>query len=289
MRQHAEPFDPREPVPGWTVERHLDAFASGYFPMAISHNELDLIGSLGGTSEEAWNELAETDPQPVGIDNTSRDIGEVHWYMPRYRAVLPLTEQEGLHVPRTVRKILNQGRFDFRTDTAFEQVVRCCSRSRSSTDRPWIDRRIFAMYQQLHQAGHAHSLEAWRTDPETGEERVVGGVYGLSIGSIFFAESMFHEPRPRRADGSRDPLDGTNASSCALIRLCEHLSACGYTVLDVQMKNDHTERFGVVEMQHQSFDRLLDQAVRQDEHWMPLTSTDPSASGQSEISTGDQC
>lgn len=238
--------------------------------MAISHNELDLIGDISGASDDAWLRLAESDPQPVGVDNTHRDIGEVHWYMPRYRAVLPLTEDEGLHVPRTAKRLLRRGQFEFRTDTAFEEVVRRCSRSRSETDRPWIDRRIFAMYRQLHDAGHAHSMEAWRTDPDSGESRLVGGTYGLSIGSIFFAESMFHDPRPRRADGTKDPLDGTNASSCAIIRLCEHLDKCGYTVLDVQMKNDHTERFGVVEMHHRAFDRLLDRAVRDADRWKPL-------------------
>ena len=270
MRQHSEPFDPREPVPGWTVERHLDAFATGYFPMAISHLELDLIGDEGGASEDDWLDLARRDPQDVGSDNTQREIGEVHWYMPRFRAVLPLTPADGLHVPRKVAKRLRQGRFEFRTDTAFEEVVRRCSRTRADTDRPWIDRRIFAMYRHLHEAGHAHSLEACRRDPRTGEAVLVGGVYGLSIGSIFFAESMFHDSSPRLESGEPDPLDGSNASSCALIRLCQHLHDCGYTVLDVQMKNDHTERFGVVEMHHRAFDRVLDHAVRDEDRWKPL-------------------
>lgn len=270
MRQHEQPFNPREPVPGWTVERHLDAFASGYFPMAISHLELDLIGGRGETSEAAWLDMAMRDPQPVGTENTHKDIGEVHWYMPRQRAVLPLTTDEGLHVPRTIDRLLRRGHFEFRTDEAFEEVVRRCSRARSETDRPWIDRRIFAMYRRLHQEGHAHSFEAYRRDPETGALVLVGGVYGLSIGSIFFAESMFHDARPRLSDGSRDPLDGTNASSCALASFCAHLDRCGYTVLDVQMQNDHTQRFGVVEMHHKAFDRLLDRAVRDPDRWQPL-------------------
>jgi leucyl/phenylalanyl-tRNA--protein transferase len=270
MRQHQPPFDPREPVPGWTVDRHLDAFASGYFPMAISHRELDLITESDDSSEEAWLELSRQDPQPVGMDNTERDIGEVHWYMPRHRALLPLTPEAGLHIPRGIARLLRRNHFSFRTDTAFEEVVRRCSRTRSETDRPWIDRRIFAMYRHLHAAGHAHSMEACRTDPRTGETHVVGGIYGLSIGSIFFAESMFHEPRPRLPGGERDPLDGTNASSCALIRMCDHLHACGYTVLDVQMKNEHTERFGVEEIHHKAFDRMLDTAVRSQDRWRPL-------------------
>ncbi len=269
MRQHEQPFNPIEPVPGWTIERHLDAFASGYFPMAISHLEMDLIGTRGETSESAWDEMTRSDPQPVGVENTHRDIGEVHWYMPRQRAVLPLTADEGLHIPRTIAKELKRGKFEFRTDQAFEEVVRRCSRARSETDRPWIDRRIFAMYRLLHRGGHAHSFEAYRRDPQTDQPVLVGGLYGLSIGSIFFAESMFHEPRPRLADGSTDPLDGTNASSCALIRFCHHLDHCGYSVLDVQMKNAHTERFGVVEMHHKAFDRLLDRAVRDADRWKP--------------------
>ena len=270
MRQHEQPFNPIEPVPGWTIERHLDAFASGYFPMAISHLEMDLIGQRGETSEEAWNDLTRSDPQRVGVENTQRDIGEVHWYMPRQRAVLPLTTDEGLHIPRTVAKLLRRDCFEFRTDQAFEEVVRRCSRARSEADRPWIDRRIFAMYRLLHRSGHAHSFEAYRRDPQTDQLVLVGGLYGLSIGSIFFAESMFHEPKPKRPDGTLDPLDGTNASSCALIRFCGHLDRCGYTVLDVQMKNDHTDRFGVLEMHHKAFDRLLAQAVTDPDRWQPL-------------------
>lgn len=257
-------------MPGWTVERHLDAFASGYFPMAISHLELDLINDEENADETAWMELAKKDPQQVGLDNTRRDIGDVHWYMPRYRAVLPMTTQEGLHIPRIVARLLNRDHFGFTADSCFEEVVRRCSRTRSESDRPWIDRRIFAMYRHLHDAGHAHSIEAWRTDPRTNERHLVGGVYGLSIGSIFFAESMFHDPRPRLPDGTRDPLDGTNASSCALVRLCTHLHDCGYTTLDVQMKNDHTARFGVKELHHKAFDRLLDRAVRTEDRWRPL-------------------
>ncbi len=225
-------FDPAEPVPGWSVRRHLRAYAAGYFPMA--------------------DEIT----------------GEVGWYRPERRAILPVREGEGgLHVPRRVERHLRQRRFRFRADADFASVIRACAEPRGPGDARWIDERIIAMYEHLHVHGHAHSFEAWRRDPESGEETIVGGIYGLSIGSAFFAESMFHAPRPRRPDGASDPLDGTGASSAALVALCRHLDGCGYTLLDVQIANPHTCRFGVVELADRHFQRLLDAAVAVPDRW----------------------
>lgn len=227
------------PLPGWTVGRHLALYADGWFPMA--------------------------DP-----DATPYDGREVDFYKPHRRAVLPLTEADGFHMPRTACRELRRGAFGFTCNTAFRDVMLGCAQPRGDTARPWISGRIVKMYRLLHEAGHAHSIEAWRTDPETDGRVLVGGLYGLSIGAAFFAESMFHRARPRLPDGTRHPLDGTNASSCTLITLARHLRTCGYVLLDVQILNDHTARFGAHEVDPESFEAMLRGAVRMPDLWRPL-------------------
>ncbi len=225
--------------PGWTVRRHLEAYAAGYFPMADG---------------------AAVRP----------DAAEIGWYRPPMRAVLPLDEGAGLHVPRTVERELRRGTFEFATNAAFGEVVRACAEPRSVEDGVWINARMIRMYEALRDAGRAHSVEAWRTDPSSGERALVGGVFGLSIGGAFFAESMFHRRRARCKDGSRDPLDGTNASSCALVVLARHLRSLGFALLDVQIANQHTRRFGVREVPTELFVRELRRAVMIGERWREL-------------------
>ncbi len=231
-----KPFNPMEPVPGWTIERHLEMYRRGAFPMADSD-----------------------DAQ-----------AEIRWYLPYVRALMPLREADGLHVSRTIERELKRGTFTFSTDQAFGQVIRGCALPRDDDDGVWIDPRIIAMYERLHEGGYAHSIEAWRTDPSTGERSLAGGVYGLSIGAVFFAESMFHVALPRLPDGTRDPLDGTNASACALVTLCRHLDACGYAILDAQVLNEHTERFGAHEIDGGEFLAMLTGAATKDDCWLPL-------------------
>ena len=219
--------DPNEPIPGWSVEAHVMAYRRGAFPMAHE--------------------------------------GEIDWYVADPRGVLPMTEAEGLHVPRTVAKEIRRGRFEVRYDTAFEDVVRGCAAPRAGDEGEpsgggggvWLDERIIQMMLRLFEAGVAHSAEAWARDDETGEAALVGGVYGLAIGRVFFAESMFHRAQPRGADGRRVALDGTNASSVALVTLARRLHAMGFRVLDVQVGNEHTARFGVREVDAEVFASML--------------------------------
>lgn len=229
-----------EPLPGWSVDRHVALYREGWFPMG--------------------------DPLSYPYDGR-----EVRWFRPDERSVLPLREADGLHVPRTVRRELRRERFVFRTDTTFRDVMLGCAQPRGKDDLPWICGRLIRMFTLLHETGVAHSFEAWRHDDDSGEEALVGGIYGLSIGAAFFAESMFHTPRPRRSDGSRHPLDGTNASSCALIALCQHLDRSGYDLLDIQMTTDHTARFGAKEIDAEAFTERLATATEQPERWRSYT------------------
>lgn len=211
------------------VEALLDAYRSGLFPMA--HPEL----------------------------------GTIVWLSPEERGVLPLCEDEGLHVSRSLARRMRSGWFELRCDTDFEGVVRACAVDRE--DGSWIDDRIVRWYAALHARGHAHCVEAWRADPATGESRMVGGVYGVSIGAAFFGESMFSRPRPRTADGSRDPLDGSDASKVCLVALVRHLHACGFTLFDTQFGNEHIDQFGVVEIPRGAYERRLAAAVGEAERW----------------------
>ncbi|MCA9311284.1 MAG: leucyl/phenylalanyl-tRNA--protein transferase [Phycisphaerales bacterium] len=201
--------------------------------------------------------------------------GDINWYTADPRAIIPLNS---FHVPATVERVLSRGRFELTTDHAFADVIRGCASPRhrrasaSVSKDTWINGTIVEWFTELHRAGAAHSLEAWRTDPASGERLLVGGVYGVTAGAAFFAESMFHVSRPRRPDGSRDPLDGTDASNVCLVRLLRHLVECGYRLFDVQFANPHTARFGVREVAAEAYQRLLADAVTDRDRWRPLES-----------------
>ena len=164
--------------------------------------------------------------------------GEVLWFRPDPRAVIPL---DGFHVSRSLARTLRRGRLEVRVDTAFETVMRGCA------DRPegsWISERFVEVYGALHRAGKAHSVEAWR------DRRLVGGVYGLALGGAFMAESMFHRE--------------TDASKVALAALVGRLSERGFTVLDVQYMTPHLESLGAVEITRREYERRLERALALD-------------------------
>lgn len=200
------------------VEALLDAYRQGVFPMA--------------------------DP----------DTDEVHWYAPDPRAVLPL--DDGFHVPRRLAQTVRSGRFDMRIDTCFTEVVRQCAAPRPRRKETWINDWIVQAYTILHEAGHAHSVEAWRTDAE-GEWQLVGGLYGVSLGGAFFAESKFS--RPER--GGRD------ASKVCLVHLVEHVRRRGYVLLDVQLPNPHLEQFGLQLISREEYRRRLAEAIALEVTW----------------------
>jgi len=176
--------------------------------------------------------------------------GRIGWYSPDPRAVLPL-EEGGLHVPRSLARTIRQGRFEVTVNDCFERVMRACAEPRHGEGpaEAWISEEMIEVYTQVHGLGHAHSVEAWAADG--GERRLVGGIYGVSIGAAFFAESMFCRPE----------LGGTDASKVCLVELAQRLRRGGYQLLDVQLANPHTLRFGVVEIDRQAFLLRLAEAV----------------------------
>ena len=164
--------------------------------------------------------------------------GEVLWFRPDPRAIIPL---DGFHVSLSLARTIKRATFEIRVDTDFESVMRGCA------DRPegtWISERFVEVYAALHQAGKAHSVEAWR------EGRLVGGTYGVALGGAFMAESMFHIE--------------TDASKVALAALVSRLRKQGFILLDVQYVTPHLESLGAVEIARREYERRLAEALRLD-------------------------
>ncbi len=144
------------------------------------------------------------------------------WFSPDPRFVLFTDE---LHVPRSLAKVMRQRRFEIRLDTAFEEVIRNCRAARRRRQRgTWITRDMLAAYTQLHRLGYAHSAEAWL------DGRLVGGLYGVSLGNLFSGESMF----------ALEP----DASKVAFVWLARQLQRWGFPLIDSQTHTEHLERFG---------------------------------------------
>ena len=178
----------------------------------------------------------------VGLFPMAEPNGPVLWYRPVRRAVLPLDD---LHISDSLRRVARSRRVEIRVNTAFEETITSCSAPRSgeSEDSVWLDARLQALLVEAHHTGRAHSVEAWR------DGALVGGLYGLSFGAAFLGESMFHRPPA-----------GRDASKVALVHLCHGLRAAGYRLLDAQIKNEHTERLGVVEWDRLRFEEAFEVA-----------------------------
>ncbi|MEW5772600.1 MAG: leucyl/phenylalanyl-tRNA--protein transferase [Thermodesulfobacteriota bacterium] len=162
------------------------------------------------------------------------------WWSPDPRLVLFPDE---LHVPRSLQRVMKRGEFEFRTDTAFSQVIRACAKApRPQGPGTWLTPEMIRAYETLHRLGHAHSVEAWK------DGDLAGGLYGVALGRAFFGESMFH----------RAP----NASKACLVTLVELLRAKGFTLLDCQQTTPHMQRLGAREMPRAEFLKLLEAAVR---------------------------
>ena len=162
-----------------------------------------------------------------------RDDPEIFWVDPRRRGVLPL---DGFHLSRSLAKDMRRTKFTVRFDQDFAGVVQGCA-DRTDT---WINAEIFSLYSQLHSNGHAHSAEIWE------DESLVGGVYGVTLGTAFFGESMFS----RR----------TNASKMALAALVDRLKRAGYTLFDTQFLTEHLASLGAVEITRAAYHAQLDLA-----------------------------
>lgn len=192
------------------------------------------------------------------------ESGQIRFFIAPMRGVFPIAPNDPLgefHVPRSLRRRINSGWFDIRCDTAFTEVIRGCAAPRVDDPETWINHEIMHWFETLFDAGLAHTIEAWRRNPRTGRDVLVGGIYGIALGGAFFGESMFSKPAPRLANGRRRPLDGTDASKVCLVKLVEHLKRRGYVLFDTQLVNPHLRRFGCVELPHERYMERLAAAI----------------------------
>lgn len=171
--------------------------------------------------------------------------GEIGWFSADPRAVLPL---DGLRVSRSLRNSIRRSDFGLRCDTAFAEVIGACAAPRRSDDddETWISPPIIEAYCQLHRLGWAHSIEAYL------EGRLVGGLYGVTVGAAFFGESMFVRP----------DQGGTDASKVCLVALVQHLRRRGYVLLDAQYTNPHLQSLGFIEIRRADYLQRLERALK---------------------------
>lgn len=187
-------------------------------------------------------------------DLRSHTGGPIDWYSPDPRGILPLHPATAFRIPQNLQREVRRARFQIKSDTAFERVMRACGTDRAHDNRSWISEPLIDAYVQLHNLGFAHSIEAWR------DGQLVGGLYGVHIGGAFFGESMF----------SRPDLGGTNSSKVCLVHLVNHLRQRGFALLDTQFSNPHLEQFGCVEIDADDYLARLDQAIRAPVSWGEL-------------------
>lgn len=163
------------------------------------------------------------------------DDGEIAWFSPDPRGILPL---DAFHIPHGLKRALKKSNFEVRINTEFEAVIRACG----AREETWINEDIIASYVNLHRLGFAHSVEAWLNGD------LVGGLYGVSVNGAFFGESMFYTI--------------TDASKIVLVELVNRLIERSFRLLDTQFVTDHLKTFGAVEIPRSSYLRLLAQALQ---------------------------
>jgi leucyl/phenylalanyl-tRNA--protein transferase len=169
----------------------------------------------------------------------SADDRELFWVDPAHRGILPL---EAFHVPRRLRRVVLQDRFEVRVDSDFAGTLAACAQATENRPSTWINAEIGRLYSALHELDAAHSVECWQ------HGALVGGLYGVSIGGAFFGESMFS----RVAD----------ASKVALVHLVALMRMGGYRLLDLQFVTPHLAQFGAIEVPRSQYRLLLVEALR---------------------------
>jgi leucyl/phenylalanyl-tRNA---protein transferase len=173
-----------------------------------------------------------------GIFPMAMEDGEIGWFSPDLRGILPI---ENFHTPSRLRRVIRQGTLEVRIDTAFEAVMRACA---ERDEGSWISDEIVESYSALYRLGLAHSVETWQGDV------LVGGLYGVHLGGAFFGESMFHRV--------------TDASKVALVALIDRLTRRGFVLLDTQWVTPHLLQFGAVEIPRLDYLQRLQLALKKD-------------------------
>jgi len=212
---------------------------SRFFPNA-NHADKHGLLHVGGRLTPDWLLDAYTHgifPWPVS-DPFRRGRNILAWFSPDPRCIF---EFDQFHVSRRLERTCKSGRFRITFDADFAGVIRGCAERRKQ-DGTWITPAMIDAFIEFHRLGYAHSVEAW-----VGNE-LAGGVYGVAIGGLFAAESMFFHHR--------------DASNVALVALVRHLKERDYQLMDIQVETDHTARFGALEISRSEYLHRLQMALR---------------------------
>jgi leucyl/phenylalanyl-tRNA---protein transferase len=161
------------------------------------------------------------------------ETGNINWYLPEIRTIIPL---DNFNIPRSTKKIIDEQNFKIRFDSDFDGVLEGCA-DREST---WISDELKAAYRRLKKRGHIHTVETWMDD------KLVGGLYGVTFRGAFFGESMFSQV--------------SQASKVALAALLKHLREKDFVLLDVQYMTEHLKMFGAIEISFEEYTKLLHKA-----------------------------
>ncbi|MEC8659949.1 MAG: leucyl/phenylalanyl-tRNA--protein transferase [Verrucomicrobiota bacterium] len=171
----------------------------------------------------------------MGIFPMAMEQGEIGWFSPDPRGVIPL---DTFHQTKSLKRVVSSGKFEIRINSSFSEVIDGCA----EREETWIDETVRESYITLSSGGYAHSVETWF------KGELVGGLYGVSIGGAFFGESMF----------SRE----TNASKVALVALVEHLRKRKFILLDTQWTTPHLRQFGAVDIPKNEYMKQLNEAIK---------------------------
>ncbi len=176
----------------------------------------------------------------------TRDGQRLYWLDPEQRGILPL---DGFHLSKRLFRTLGGGGFSVTVDRAFASVIAGCAAAAPGRLDTWINTDIERLFLEIHRQGHAHSVECWR------DGVLVGGLYGVSLGGVFFGESMFSVAR--------------DASKVALVHLVARMRLGGYSLLDTQFVTGHLAQFGAIEVPRDAYKAMLASAVVQTAQWLP--------------------
>jgi leucyl/phenylalanyl-tRNA--protein transferase len=181
----------------------------------------------------------------MGYFPMADDKGNISWYSPDPRGIIPL---DNYNIPRSTKQLIKKQIFRIGINRNFEGVIKMCARRKET----WINEEIIESYLELHKLGFAHSVESFSSTNKNhvsyGDPyQLVGGLYGVAIGSAFFGESMFSLK--------------SGASKVALAFLMKHLSEKGFTLLDIQYLTPHLQTFGAIEIPKKKYMQMLHEAI----------------------------
>lgn len=178
----------------------------------------------------------------------------LYWIEPELRGIVPL---DHFHVPARLARTVRSDRYRVLVDRDFNAVIAGCAEPQAGRSRTWINDRIRSLYGKLFDRGHCHTVEVYDSD------RLVGGLYGVSLGAAFFGESMFHR--------------ASDASKIALVHLVARLRSGGFKLLDTQFVTDHLKLFGAIEIEREDYHKLLEAALPGEGDFAALPTDQPLA------------